>query len=291
LTASQYGNRFPYMFAEIGSTIQASVARLLMPLVRLLLRSGVSYGVFADIAKRIYVEVAMADFTIPDRKQTISRASVITGLSRKEVLRVQRLPPLSDEQIQERYNRAVRVVTGWARDASFLSAEGEPKPLPLEGEGETFAQLVRKYSGDAPARAVLDELLRAGSVELLASGEVRLIAPAYVPESGLEDKLSILGSDTADLIATIDHNLVHSGQESRFQLKVSYDNLPEEPLGRFRTFSSEKAFELLKVLDQELSQLDRDVNPASEGRGRIRAGISIYYFEEDLQKGGGEEGQ
>ena len=259
--------------------------------MRLLLRSGVSYGVFADIAKRIYVEVAMADFTIPDRKQTISRASVITGLSRKEVLRVQRLPPLSDEQIQERYNRAVRVVTGWARDALFLSAEGEPKPLPLEGEGETFAQLVRKYSGDAPARAVLDELLRAGSVELLASGEVRLIAPAYVPESGLEDKLGILGSDTADLIATIDHNLVHSGHESRFQLNVSYDNLPEEPLGRFRNFSSEKAFELLKVLDQELSQLDRDVNPASEGRGRIRAGISIYYFEEDLQEGGGEKGK
>ena len=66
----------------------AAVARLLKPLVRVLLRNGVSYGTFADIAKRQFVEVARNEFSIQGRKQSLSRVSVITGLTRKEVARV-----------------------------------------------------------------------------------------------------------------------------------------------------------------------------------------------------------
>lgn len=264
--------------------VQASVARLLKPLVRLLLRYGIPYGIFADIAKRIYVETAMEEFGIPGRKSSISRASVITGLSRKEVVRVQKLPPLSDQNIQDRYNRAVRVISGWMGDTSFTGADGEPKTLALEGARGSFSQLVQKYGGDVPVRAVLDELLRVGVVERMDSGEVRLSAPAYVPEGGEEDKLGILGTDVADLIATIDHNLVHSGKESRLQLKVAYDNLPADALAGFRDLSSKKAIDLLREFDRELSQLDRDTNPDSgvNDPGRVRAGVSICYFEENL---------
>jgi Family of unknown function (DUF6502) len=276
------GNIFPRMVTGISHSIQASLARLLKPLVRLLLRYGVSYGVFADIAKRIYVEVAMEEFRIPGRKPTLSRASVITGLTRKEVQRVTRLAPLSDAAIQERYNRAVRVVTGWSRDPAFLDAEGSPRALPLEGAVGSFEALVRAYSGDMPMRPVLDELLRVGALQRLDDGRVQLRGSVYVPEGDLENKITILGTDVADLIGTIDHNLSHSGRDSRFQLKVAYDNLPAGALVDFRDSSSQRAFRLLKTMDAELSQLDRDANPQAVGTGRVRAGVSIYYFEEDL---------
>ena len=42
---------------------------------------------------------------------------------------------------------------------------------------------------------------------------------------------------------------------------------------------------LLELLDKELSGVDRDVNPASQGTGRIRAGLSIFYFEEEVPEG------
>lgn len=269
------------MAQGINTAIQAAVARLLKPLVRLMLRNGVSYGVFADIAKRVYVDVAMQEFTIPGRKPTISRASVITGLTRKEVQRVANLPAAGDAQVQERYNRAVRVITGWTRDAAYLDAQGRPADLPMEGTG-SFTELVRAYSGDMPVRAVLDELERVGAVQREASGAVRLVEPAYIPGGDPEDKLGILGTDVHDLIATIDHNLTQPADRSRFQLKVAYDNLPREALARFQVSSSEQAFALLKALDRELAQLDRDTNPASAGTGRMRAGLSIYYFEDEV---------
>ena len=84
-------------------------------------------------------------------------------------------------------------------------------------------------------------------------------------------------------------NMTMKGKASRFHLKVNYDNLPGEPLGRFRSLSSERALKLLKELDKELSSMDRDVNPETKGKGRFRAGVSIYYFEEVLQGGGNGE--
>ena len=54
-----FGSESPRLHATIGNAAQACVARLLKPLVRMLLRYGVPCGAFIDIAKRIYVDVAM----------------------------------------------------------------------------------------------------------------------------------------------------------------------------------------------------------------------------------------
>jgi hypothetical protein len=39
---------------------------------------------------------------------------------------------------------------------------------------------------------------------------------------------------------------------------------------------------LLERLDKWLSQHDRDTNPGMSGTGRVRTGIGIYYFEENM---------
>ena len=271
------------MGSSTQTALQAAILRLLKPLVRLLLRHGVSLGAFVELAKRVYVELALSEFSIPGRKPSVSRAAIITGLTRKEVTRVAHLPALSDEALQDSYNRAVRVIGGWARDAAFLDARGEPALLPLEGGPASFTALVRRYSGDVPARAMLDELLRVGAVAQDAQGAIHLETKAYIPAHTDEEKLAILGSDVADLVTTIDHNLSRPPEHSRLQLKVSYDNLPVEPLPAFRGAAATQAFELLQRLDRELSALDRDANPSVQGTGRMRAGVGIYYFEEECE--------
>ncbi|HEY6096480.1 MAG TPA: DUF6502 family protein, partial [Candidatus Deferrimicrobium sp.] len=189
------------------NAVYAATLRVLQPLIRLLLRHGIPFGTFSDLAKRVYVEVAWEEFGIPGRKRTHSRVSVLTGLSRKEVLRVTRLSRPDDAEAGERYNRAARVISGWVRDERFHVGSGNPSPLPVEGEGATFSELAKEYSGDVPHRAILDELLRVGAVERTADDKVRLLARAYIPVTGDEAKLEILGTDTACLIETIDHNL------------------------------------------------------------------------------------
>jgi hypothetical protein len=182
----------------------------------------------------------------------------------------------------ERYNRAARVIAGWVRDPDFLDQDKNPKALAQDEGAVNFAELVRRHSGDVPARAMLDELLRVGAVEQLADGAIRLLDRAYVPRSSELDKLDILGADVADLITTIDNNLRHSGADLFFQRKVMYDNLPAEVLPKFRSLSGAQAQALLERLDLWLSQHDRDSNPQVAGTGRVRAGIGIYYFEEKL---------
>lgn len=267
------------------NAIHAAVLRLLRPLVRLLLRNGLPHGAFADLAKRVYIEVAREEFGIPGRKQTNSRVSVITGLSRKEVLRVTRLPRPDDSATADRYNRAARVISGWVRDPQYRGDGGMPVRLSMEGEGPTFAELVKRYSGDVPARAVLDELLRVGAVERDAEGKVGLRTGAYVPATGEIEKIGILGTDVAELIDTIDHNLQASPGEAFFQRKTLYDNLPEESVERLRAEIAGHAGTFLERTDGRLAEHDRDVNPSVSGTGRWRAGLGIFWFQ-GREKGG-----
>lgn len=261
--------------------LSAAILRMLRPLVRLLLRHGISYGTFADLARWVYVDVADKEFNLPGRKQSASRISVITGLSRKEVARIQAIETPDDEAVVQQYNRAARVISGWLRDVQFKDEQGEPAVLPLEGKN-SFAELVKAYSGDMPARAILDELIRVKAVKLI-DNSVKLLAHAYVPAEGEEEKLHILGTDVALLINTIDHNL-DTDEKPHFQRKVAYDNLPEEILPELRELSREKAQALLEELDRHLVKHDRDSNPESKGSGRKRAGLGIYYFEEDVSE-------
>ena len=256
--------------------------RLLRPLFRLLLRHQVPFGAFEELAKRAYVEVALNDFGIPGKKPSISRASILSGLTRKEVQRLLATADdaaASDALDSERYNRAARVLTGWIRDGQYLDAKGQPKALSVDGD-DGFAALVRRHSGDMPARAVLDELERVGAVRRRDDGLIELLARAYVPRSSEADKLAILGSDVADLIDTIGHNLDVGETDPRFQRKVMYQSIPVSALPAFRKRSAANAQALLEKFDQWLAEHDVANPPGHPGAQRARVGVGIYYFEE-----------
>jgi hypothetical protein len=262
----------------------AAVLKLFRPLARILLRNGVSFSTFSDLAKWIYVDVATREFGIEGRKQSTSRVSVITGLSRREVMRVRKLPRPDVTASTERHNRAARVIAAWRRESDFLDAEGNPALLPMEGRGATFSELVKRFSGNVPPRAILDELIHVGAVERRKDGKIALITRAYIPRNVDAHKLNILGTDVQHLVATIDHNLKSDTTEPLFQRKVSYDNLPDDVLPAFRKLFTKRAQAMLESADRWLAQRDRDVTPAVKGRGSNRAGFGIFFFEESNSK-------
>ncbi|MCU7841582.1 MAG: hypothetical protein KZQ94_19665 [Candidatus Thiodiazotropha sp. (ex Troendleina suluensis)] len=271
---------------EIRKTLTASILKLLRPLVRLLLRNGFTYGDFTDLSKWTFMDVASKEFGIPGRKQTVSRVSVITGLTRKEVSRLQKIDTPDDTAIAHQYNRAARVISGWLRDSRFQTKKGVPAPLHFDKGKESFSELVKEHSGDVPPRAIYDELLRVGTIAKDENGKITLLSDGYVPRTGETGKLHILGTDVQLLLSTIDHNLQYGSQTPFFQRKVSYDNLPEEALSEFRNMSAENSLALLVECDKYLSQHDRDINPDVKGTGRKQAGIGIYYFEQDVKQDG-----
>jgi len=131
----------------------------LSPLVRLLLRHGISHAEFSNWAKQAFVWEAEKHFGVENQKKpTVSRIAVVTGINRKEVKRIQELPD-EERQAPSHNNRAARVVTGWLQDSSFHNEEGKPTSLHYGEIDQGFNLLVRRYSGDVPARAILDGLV------------------------------------------------------------------------------------------------------------------------------------
>ena len=269
------------MSDDIKRTLHAAVLRLLRPLVRLLLHHGVPYETFADLARWVYVDVAEKDFALPDKKQTASRISVITGLNRKEVARLQAMTVEDNAGAIESFNRAEKVVTAWRHEYPKAGSASHAAPLQLEGE-RSFASLVKRYSGDMPVRAVLDELLRVGVARRLENGEVELISRGtVVPDA--ENRLTLLanfGQDAADFIASFSHNVLASSEHKFFQRKAWFDNIPIEALAVSRELAKQHGQAALENFADQLSRFDRDVTPNSEGTGRARAVLGIYYFEE-----------
>src|SRR5262245_27074407 len=121
--------------------------KLLQPLVRIMIRSGISFGEMAEVLKTVFVEVAARDFDLPERKTSLSRIAIITGLTRKEVARQQEVLRSGALDVDGNLNRITRVLQGWHADPTFTGPYGMPMELPFESPtSASFATLVRKHS-------------------------------------------------------------------------------------------------------------------------------------------------
>lgn len=257
-----------------------TIATILRPMVRILLRHSVSAGAMNEIVNRVYVEVAENEFKVPGRKQSDSRVSVLTGLHRKHVARIKNFPSLEKVELEERHNRAVRVLSGWTRDRRFKTKAGKPSVLPFEGK-KSFSELVEKYSGGVPPRAIRDELTRVGVIEINTQNKIKLKTKGYVPGSSDIEKMRILGMDAADLVSTIDHNMTHKHPDLRFQRTVVYDSIPVEHANEFRKLSAKYGQELLEKLDRWLAKRENDTQ--GKRPQTIRLGTSVFQFEEETE--------
>ena len=263
----------------MNNTLHQVILHILRPLVRILHRYGVAFGEFSQLARKVYVEAAEQALLKTGEKATTSRIAITTGLTRKEVAQLRAAP--EETLIQStRYNRGVRVIDGWQHDPAFVDARGKPLKLVLQGPLPSFEQLVARYSGDMPYRAMLKELVQNKLAVELADGKVELLADAYIPLADEEEVLNILGSDVRLLMHSIEHNLDAPVEQRYFQRKVSYDNLPIEAVETFRRMARADSMALLVKFNEWLAIHDRDNRPLAQGSGRMRAGVGIYYFEE-----------
>jgi len=157
---------------------------VLRPVIRILLRYGLSYPEFNQISRKLFVDIAMQEpeFRISRRRrQYKSRVALLTALSRKEVLRLldgQR--PADDPDLQQS-NRAARVLDGWLRDERYLDVKGRPLPLSFRAVAgrRSFSELVSEYSGDIPPRAVLDDLLATATCVSSGDDDIRVVRGHY----------------------------------------------------------------------------------------------------------------
>jgi len=260
----------------MSATLQKAITRVLSPLVRLLLRHGVSHGEFSSWAKQAYVAEASKHFGIDGKAPTVSRMAIITGINRKEVKRLLELPADIEPAIAK-HNRALRVVTGWLQDADFHNSQGKPSVLSYGSAEDDFNELVRRYGGDVPARALLDELVRVGTAKQ-NDNKVELLTSGYIPHESQEAMLDLLATSATDLMETLDYNL-SDVDNNRLQLSVAYDNVSDDALIEFRVLARDKAMVLLRELDDWLKPRDLgETKKPTQATNRV--GLGLYLIED-----------
>ena len=179
--------------ARILRALQALLGELAEPLMQ----AGITPRFFGDLAARAFVKAACKASTLRNGRINQSRVAVLTGLSRPEVRKVMRGSLSTPPRFQP---RTLRVIDGWVSDARYTARNGAPLPLPVTGGAASFASLVRKYAGDVPHHAVLEELRRLKLIK--EEGErLQLIAPAAPVSRSLATSLGALLALVSDGVA------------------------------------------------------------------------------------------
>lgn len=274
---------------KLSRLITAVLIRTLRPLVRITLRLGVPYHAFAEALKWVHVDVADRYFYIPGKKQTQSRISVITGLSRVEVRKQASIDPSRMPGSLRKWHRAGRVLSVWAEDARYTGADGKPIDLTLEEEadGLSFAALVEAHSGGATLRSILDELISAGAVERTDSGKVRLLRPYYLTEADTDhsQQLDVLGYSAGHLLETIEHNTRDEPEALFFQRLIIQEEVPESLVDEARRYIRSRGQELANDVDRYLTGMIA-LHEGKENEPRVqRLGMGLYYYETEDDEG------
>jgi len=267
---------------SIKQSLLKATLKILKPLVQILMRYEISHGEFSELAKQAYVDVAYDKFSIPSRKTTYSRVAVLTGLSRKDVVRISELnegaiPVLKKASV----NRVARVVSGWLRDTDFCGEDNKPRRLALKGNSDSFEELVMRYGGDVTSGSILEELQRVNAVRLFNNEFIELIQFSYLPDNNnYLEKMDILSTSTSDLLNTGIHNIYNESNNARFQRQVIYYSIPESLAEEFKKYSDEKSNDLLLDYNRWLGR-NKKRKQVQPGEPMKRLGVGIYYFEEE----------
>ena len=252
--------------------LRSTLRKILMALIRTLLRNGMSYGDFDQVARKCFVDVAYRDFSPSGKKQTVSNVAILTGLNRKEVKKLSELDLRQPGRDDKQYNRAVRVLGGWINDPRYLRKDGNPRDLDYEGR-DSFSQLVKDYSGDMPVAAMQKVLTSSSNIKFTDDDKVRLLSHAYLPSDDPIEKLVILGTDTSQLVDTIDFNLTAAEEALRFQRKASNPRVAVDSIPEIKQFLQRKGQAFLEEVDLYLSQHETDQDSSAE------LSIAVFYHE------------
>ncbi|HVY65418.1 MAG TPA: DUF6502 family protein [Gammaproteobacteria bacterium] len=248
---------------------------VLEPVIRLMLRMGITWKEFADLAKTKFVEVATADFSVRGRPTNASRVAILTGLDRREVSRL-RSAVTAAEPVGY-HSKPSQILFAWHHEKDFLDAAGEPAVLPVEGDGASFAELMRRHAPALPHVAMIKELRNAEAVEQLPDGRLRALTRVYVPRGLPKERLRLWASVLSDVANTIEHNFARSPEmPSRFERRAVSLKVDRRALPEFRKLLEAEGQALLERIDDWLSAHEVSEDSADA----MRLGVGVYHIED-----------
>lgn len=272
------------MADTVKDHLRGALALMFKPLIRLLVSQGLTHAEFSEVAKEVYVEVALRHFDATE-KINKSRVAVLTGLTRKEVKNVIDRA-IESSALEKTKSRPSRVLSGWYGDPKYTGPYGIPLELPYESRAAdeaTFVELVRTYSGDMAPRQMLNELLRSGSV-VEVDGRYRAMRRLYEPTALSPELIQRLGDIGYRFFSTAALNITKEGQGTGYFERAVYanDGCTADVIERFDEYIKARGQEFLEELDIWFSANEKE-NDSSQER-KATGLFMVHYVEDESEK-------
>lgn len=254
-----------------------SVLRVLRPLVRLLIRSGVTYPAFAAAAKRVFLEAARAELQRDGQALTDSAVTLLSGVHRRDVRTLTRGEPVPQSEDHRPLNQCAEVTARWRSLGDWLGADQVPRVL----SRPEFDALVTSVSRDVRPRAMLDALLRLGAVTEADDGAVALAQSDFAPRPGQAEAAWVLADNLHDHAAAAAANL--QGEANFLEQAVFVDAISADSALALQALVKTHWRSVHQALVREAqARCDADAARLPEQRGhRARIGLYVYFEPEE----------
>jgi hypothetical protein len=268
---------------DVKRDLLAAFRSLMTPLVRILLRSGITFQEFGGVLKDVYVTVCAQEMALPGRKLTLSRVGIATGLPRREVAKIVRNEGKTQWGVGSNAGLAASVLEAWHTDAQYLAPYGYPRDLKIDGTDlvPTFEDLVRRFSSDVPHEVLIGELVRVGAARVLEGGVyLRVQKRTYIPTDMTAEMIQVFSQAVRRYIETVDYNLGRAkGEEKRFDRMVYPDGgLRVVDVEIFQQEIREYLETVIQEIDQKSSTYPRPER--KKGEQSVQVGVGLYFYQE-----------
>jgi hypothetical protein len=252
-----------------------ALARVLRPLVRLLIARGVNFQMASELLKRVYVDAAQRNFASTD--PTATQLSLLTGLNRKEIRRLT-TEAEADKRPENMMSYAAATWAEWRSTRRWRDRDGHPKPLPRKGDGRRagFDDLVRSITLDHRPAAVYEELLRLGTIREDDEGMVHLVERAFTSGKAFADRMFFFGENLEDHAAAAVTNVL-ADVPPFLERAVFSDELSAQSVEAL-SVSAHRQWQVLhdRIVEQAIGLEAQDIAAGRPRDHRFRAGVYVY---------------
>jgi hypothetical protein len=260
-----------------------AVDKVLQPLANLCLAKGLSIQALEERMRNAFVQSAIASLGNQQPQRMNSRISASTGLTRREVTRIQSQADAEHPTRRTRPSSATELFTRWVSDSNLRDADGQPMVLPrLASESSaldapSFERLAQSVTQDVHPRSLLDELCRLGlAVWDVETDTVELLKSAFVPRSDWAHMTAFLGDNLGDHLRAATANVLGSGKEHMEQA-IFADELSVHSLQIFRDMMAAHWERTLSDLVPQLEKMIADDKEAGRIQNqRVRVGMYTW---------------
>ena len=269
----------------VNLRLLAAFRFLLVPLVRILLRNGISFIEISEVMKGVYARVAATDFAVPGRPMSYSRLSITTGIARRDFERVLGEEDRLRRALESNASRIANVLQGWHNDPEYMGPYGFPRDLAFArepGGGPSFEDLVARYAADIQPQLMLEELIRVGAATIAEeSGMIRVLKRTFIPEQMAPELIEVFARGVRRYVETIDHNLgEQDSSKRRFERWVFPDyGIREEDWVPFSDMVRDRLQEVIEDLETQFVLFRK---PRPEIDRILSVGVGLYLYKDDL---------